>query len=99
MVPGQGVVTVGINVGNRIIQTWTVSNWTGPDTTPSFTPINQVINRTPGGVSVIGPIGLTDFNLPITISATDPESYNEFNFATNETLVMSCSLSMVMQQL
>ena len=82
--PGQGVVTVGINVGNRIIQTWTVSNWTGPDTTPAFTPINQVINRTPGGVSVIGPIGLTDFNLPITISATDPESFNEFNFATNE---------------
>lgn len=84
VVPGQGVVTVGINVGNRIIQTWTVSNWTGPDTIPSFTPINQVINRTPGGVSVIGPIGLTDFNLPITISATDPESFNEFNFATNE---------------
>lgn len=85
-VPGQGVVTVGINVGARFIQTWTVSNWTGPDTTPSFTPINQVINRTPGGVSVIGPIGLTDFNLPITISATNPESFNEFNFATNENI-------------
>ena len=84
--PGQGVITVGINVGNRFIQTWTVANWTGPDTIPSFSPINQVINRTPGGASVIGPIGLTDFNLPITISATDPESYNEFNFATNENI-------------
>lgn len=35
-------------------------------------------------MSVIGPIGLTDFNLPITISAANPLSYNEFNFATNE---------------
>ena len=84
LVPGQGVVRVGINVGDRFIQTWNVTNWTGPDTTPSFTPINQVINRTPGGVSIIGPIGLTDFNLPITIDASDPESFNEFNFATNE---------------
>lgn len=84
VIPGQGVVTVGINVGDRFIQTWTVANWTGPDTIPSFTPINQVINRTPGGASIIGPIGLTDFNLPITISATNPESFNEFNFATNE---------------
>ena len=86
VIPGQGVVTVGINVGNRFIQTWTVANWTGPDTIPSFTPINQVINRTPGGPSVIGPIGLTSFNLPITISATNPESFNEFNFATNENI-------------
>ncbi|ADO99139.1 short tail fiber protein [Prochlorococcus phage Syn1] len=86
VIPGQGVVTVGINVGNRFIQTWTVANWTGPDTIPAFTPINQVINRTPGGASIIGPIGLTDFNLPITISATNPESFNEFNFATNENI-------------
>ena len=83
-VPGQGAVAIGINVGSLFVQTWSVTNWEGPDTTPAFTPINQVINRTPGGVSVVGPIGLTDFNLPITISATAPESYNEFNFATGE---------------
>jgi hypothetical protein len=29
---------------------------------------------------------LTSFNLPITISATNPESFNEFNFATNENI-------------
>lgn len=86
VVPGQGVVTVGINVGDRFIQTWEIQNWEGPDTIPSFTPINQVINREPGGISIIGPIGLTDFNLPITISATAAEAYNEFNFATGENI-------------
>jgi len=83
-VPGQGSVSVGINVGDRFVQAWNVTNWTGPDITPAFTPITQVINRVPGGVSVIGPIGLTDFNLPITISAENPESFNQFNFATSE---------------
>jgi hypothetical protein len=85
-IPGQGIASMGINVGNSIIPTWSVTNWTAPDTTPSFTPITQVINRTPGGNSVIGPIGLTDFNLPITLSATAPQSFNEFNFATGENI-------------
>lgn len=83
-VPGQGSVSIGINVGDLFIQTWNITNWEGPDTTPAFTPINQVINRTPGGVSIVGPIGLTDFNLPITIEAANPLAYNEFGFATGE---------------
>lgn len=85
-VPGQGIAKMGINVGDRPIPTWFITNWTAPDTTPSFTPINQVINRTPGGTSIIGPIGLTDFNLPITLSATAPQAFNEFNFATGENI-------------
>jgi len=83
---GQGIAKMGINVGDRPIPTWSVTNWTAPDTTPSFTPITQVINRTPGGTSIVGPIGLTDFNLPITLSATTPQSFNEFNFATGENI-------------
>lgn len=82
--PGQGSVAVGINVGDAFIGTWSITNWEGPDTIPAFTPINQVINRTPGGVSIVGPIGLTDFNLPITIEASAPLAYNEFGFATGE---------------
>jgi hypothetical protein len=86
LLPGQGSTKMGINVGDRFVPTWSITNWTGPDTSPSFTPINQVLNRTPGGASVIGPIGLTNFNLPITISASSLVAYNEFNFATGENI-------------
>ena len=79
-----GSVKMAISVGDRDIAPWTITNWAAPDTTPSFTPITEVLNRTPGGSSVIGPIGLTDFNQPITISATAPLAFNEFGFATGE---------------
>lgn len=79
-----GEVQMAISVGDRDIQPWVITNWAAPDTTPSFTPINEVLNRTPGGSSLVGPIGLTDFNQPITISATAPLAYNEFGFATGE---------------
>lgn len=79
-----GEVKMAISVGDRDIFPWTITNWAAPDTTPSFTPINEVLNRTPGGSSLVGPIGLTDFNQPITISATAPLAYNEFGFATGE---------------
>lgn len=79
-----GSVKMAISVGDRDIAPWTITNWAAPDTTPSFTPITEVLNRTPGGSSVIGPIGLTDFNQPITISATAPVAFNEFGFATGE---------------
>ena len=82
--PGAGVARMAINVGDRAIVPWTITNWAAPDTTPEFTPINEVLNRTPGGISVIGPIGLTGFNQEITISATSPLAYNEFDFATGE---------------
>lgn len=86
LIPGQGSVSVAINVGDRIIPAWNVTNWTGPDTTPAFTQPTNLTNQTPGGVAVFGPIGLTDFNLDITVDTTDPQAYDSTGSAVNDPL-------------
>ena len=79
-------VSLAINVGNRPIQAWSVVNWFGPDTTPTFTQPNNLQNQVPGAFSVLGPIGLTDFNLDIQVSASTPLSYTNAGVATGEDL-------------
>ncbi|CAF34289.1 short tail fiber [Synechococcus phage S-PM2] len=86
LIPGQGSVSLAINVGDRLVPAWNVTNWTGPDTTPAFTQPTNLTNQVPGGVSVVGPIGLTDFNLDITVSVTTPQAYDETGSAVADPL-------------
>ena len=79
-------VQVAINVGDRPITPWSVTNWFGPDETPSFVQPTNLQNQTPGGFAILGPIGLTNFNTAITISATAPTAYDNGGAATGEAL-------------
>ena len=79
-------VQVAINVGDRPITPWSVTNWFGPDEIPSFVQPANLQNQTPGGFAILGPIGLTNFNTDITISATAPTAYDNGGAATGEAL-------------
>jgi hypothetical protein len=79
-------VQVAINVGDRVITAWSVTNWFGPDETPAFVQPTNLQNQTPGGFGVLGPIGMTDFNTAITISTTSPVAYDSGGAATGEAL-------------
>lgn len=72
--PNPGIAALTISVGDRSNITWQIANWTGPDNLPAFTPLSNTSGWTPGGNAIIGPVGLTDFNEPITATATATDS-------------------------
>lgn len=82
--PGTKSSSVSISVGNKVINSWDISNWYGPDETPSFVDPADAINQTPGGTGVLGPVLLENFNVPIQVSITNPIAYDEFDVATGE---------------
>jgi hypothetical protein len=66
-----GNIETAIKVGTRIIPTWSIDTYTSPDSTPSYiAPPNQT-NRVPATFITSAVVGLTDFNVPITINATN----------------------------
>jgi hypothetical protein len=66
-----GNIETAIKVGTRVIPTWSIDTYTSPDSTPSYiAPPNQT-NRVPATFITSAVIGLTDFNVPITINATN----------------------------
>ena len=66
-----GNVETLVKVGTRIITTWSIDTYLTPDSTPTFVqPPNQT-NRVPDTFITSAVIGLTDFNVPITITATN----------------------------
>lgn len=75
--PDTRVSYAGINVGNIQIGKWNIANWYGPDETPSFVVPSDALNQTPGGTGVLGPILLSDFNVPITCSISTPIAYDQ----------------------
>lgn len=66
-----GNVETLIKVGTRIISTWSIDTYLTPDSTPSFTPPPSLVNRVPDTFITSAVVGLTDFNVPITITATN----------------------------
>ena len=66
-----GNVETLIKVGTRIITTWSIDTYLTPDSTPSFTPPANLVNRVPDTFITSAVIGLTDFNVPIAITATN----------------------------
>ena len=66
-----GNVETLIKVGTRVITTWSIDTYLTPDSTPSFTPPTNLVNRVPDTFITSAVIGLTDFNVPITITATN----------------------------
>jgi hypothetical protein len=66
-----GNVETLIKVGDRVLTTWSIDTYLAPDSTPSFTPPPNLANRVPDTFISSAIIGLTDFNVPITISATN----------------------------
>jgi hypothetical protein len=66
-----GNVETAIKVGTRIIPTWSVDTYTSPDSTPSYVAPPNLTNRVPATFITSAVIGLTDFNVPITINATN----------------------------
>lgn len=77
---------VGINVGNLQISNWNISNWYGPDDTPTFVVPSDAVNQTPGGTGVLGPILLSGYNVPITASITTPIAYDAGGNPTGEVI-------------
>ena len=84
--PGTKSSSVSISVGNKVINSWDISNWYGPDETPSFVDPADAINQTPGGTGVLGPVLLENFNIPIQVSITNPIAYDEFDVETGESV-------------
>lgn len=72
--PNPGVASLSISVGEKSSISWQISNWTGPDNLPAFSPLSNTSGWTPGGNVILGPIGLTDFNEAITGTATATDS-------------------------
>jgi hypothetical protein len=66
-----GNVETSIKVGTRIITTWSIDTYLTPDSTPSFTAPPNLTNRVPDTFISSAVVGLTDFNVPITINATN----------------------------
>jgi hypothetical protein len=66
-----GNVETAIKVGTRIITTWSIDTYLTPDSTPSFTAPPNLTNRVPDTFISSAIVGLTDFNVPITITATN----------------------------
>ena len=66
-----GNVETLIKVGERVISTWSIDTYLAPDSTPSFTQPPNLSNRVPDTFVSSAVIGLTDFNVPITITATN----------------------------
>lgn len=88
-----GNVETSIKVGTRIIPTWSIDTYLSPDSTPSYLAPPNLTNRVPNTFITSAVIGLTDFNVPITINATNgalisidydtpvagPRTYNPLN--------------------
>ena len=66
-----GNVETLIKVGTRVISTWSIDTYLTPDSTPTFVPPPNQINRVPDTFITSAVVGLTDFNVPITITATN----------------------------
>ena len=66
-----GNVETAIKVGTRIIAPWSIDTYVTPDSTPSFTPPPNLTNRVPDTFVSSAIIGLSDFNVPITVTATN----------------------------
>ncbi len=66
-----GNVETLIKVGERVIPTWSIDTYLTPDSTPAFTQPPNLTNRVPDTFITSAIIGLTDFNVPITITATN----------------------------
>jgi hypothetical protein len=66
-----GNVETLIKVGTRIITTWSIDTYLTPDSIPSFTAPPNLTNRVPDTFISSAVVGLTDFNVPITITATN----------------------------
>lgn len=66
-----GNVETLIKVGERVIPTWSIDTYLTPDSIPSFTQPPNLVNRVPNTFITSAIIGLTDFNVPITITATN----------------------------
>lgn len=66
-----GNVETLIKVGTRILTTWSIDTYLAPDSTPSFTAPPNLTNRVPDTFISSAVVGLTDFNVPITITATN----------------------------
>jgi hypothetical protein len=66
-----GNIETAIKVGTRIIPTWSIDTYTSPDSTPSYIAPPNLTNRVPATFITSAVIGLTDFNVPITINATN----------------------------
>lgn len=66
-----GNVETLIKVGTRILTTWSIDTYLTPDSIPSFTPPPNLTNRVPDTFISSAVVGLTDFNVPITITATN----------------------------
>ncbi len=66
-----GNVETEIKVGSRTIVPWGIDTFLSPDTTPAFSPPPNLTNRPPDTFISSAVIGITDFNSPITITATN----------------------------
>lgn len=66
-----GNVETLIKVGTRVISTWSIDTYLTPDSTPAFTAPPNLTNRVPDTYYSSAVIGLFDFNVPITITATN----------------------------
>ncbi len=66
-----GNVETLIKIGTRILTTWSIDTYLAPDSTPSFTAPPNLTNKVPDTFVSSAIIGLTDFNVPITILATN----------------------------
>jgi hypothetical protein len=66
-----GNVETEIKVGSRTIVPWSIDTFLSPDTTPAFSPPPNLTNRPPDTFISSAVIGITDFNSPITITATN----------------------------
>ena len=66
-----GNIETAIKVGTRIIPTWSIDTYISPDSTPSYIAPPNLTNRVPATFITSAVIGLSDFNVPITINATN----------------------------
>ena len=66
-----GNVETLIKVGSRVLTAWSIDTYASPDSTPSFSSPPNLSNRPPNTFITSAVIGITDFNIPITITATN----------------------------
>jgi hypothetical protein len=66
-----GNVETLIKVGSRVLTAWSIDTYTSPDSAPSFSAPPNLSNRPPNTFITSAVIGITDFNIPITITATN----------------------------
>jgi hypothetical protein len=66
-----GNVETEIKVGTRTIVPWSIDTFLSPDSSPTFSPPPNLTNRPPSTSISSAVVGITDFNTPITITATN----------------------------